>query len=294
MRILATRWFWYSILCLLFFAAYLLVSKLGVKTGLDDRAMFLLFIWGELPVALALLGARQFRLETPVWGIFHGLMIGVLGGAGQWAMLKALAVPDGNTSVISAVTGLYPMVTVVLAVCILRERLSGIQLSGLLLAGVAIVIFSLDPAASPIGRSLGGGSITAWGWPTAMVLAAWGAVGIFQKLATVFLSAEATLVWQTAGLLGYLPFFQPVQSLTEFPLAGLVYGLLGGATTSIGAWFLFAALRHGGKISLVAPIAALYPLIVIMLAPWVLHESITWIQSGGVLCALAAIVLLSM
>jgi drug/metabolite transporter (DMT)-like permease len=58
--------------------------------------------------------------------------------------------------------------------------------------------------------------------------------------------------------------------------------------------FLFAALKSGGKASVVTPFCALYPLVVVFLAPFVLNESITWFQGVGVLCALAAIVLLSM
>ena len=44
---------------------------------------------------------------------------------------------------ITAATALYPMFTVVLAVLVLRERLTGLQVVGLIFAGAAIVIFSL-------------------------------------------------------------------------------------------------------------------------------------------------------
>jgi len=73
----------------------------------------------------------------------------------------------------------------------------------------------------------------------------------------------------------------------------LVYGLLSGLLSTLGAWGLFAAMRYGGKASIVTPFSALYPLIVVVLSPFVLHESVTALQGLGVLCALIAVYLLS-
>ncbi len=49
----------------------------------------------------------------------------------------------GNTPVITAVVALYPMVTVLLAVQILRERLTRYQIVGLGFAALAIILFSI-------------------------------------------------------------------------------------------------------------------------------------------------------
>jgi len=292
--ILKARWLWYSVLCLLCFAAFLLVSKLGLKEGLPDATMFFLFIWGSLPVALALFASRRFRLEKSLRGAAHGTMIGLLGGAGQLAILIALAVPGGNTSVISALTGLYPMVTVVLAVLFLRERLIAIQVIGLAFATAAIVIFARDPSVPFSFDWTTATGVPGWFLPAAVVLVSWGVVGIFQKLATNHISAEFTLIWQTVGFCLFLPFVVPVEPLSAYPLRGVTYGLLAGALTNLGSLFLFAALRSGGKVAVVAPFCALYPLIVVFLAPFVLEESVTALQGIGVLCAVVAIVLLSL
>jgi transporter family protein len=52
-------------------------------------------------------------------------------------------------------------------------------------------------------------------------------------------------------------------------------------------------MKSGGKASIVAPFTALYPIVVVLLAPFVLHESITFLQTIGILCSLIAVVLLS-
>ncbi len=135
------KWFWYSSLCVLCWGGWALCSKLG-STEIPASAMQFIFTFGTLPVALALLVARSFKLEKSLKGIFYAVANGVLAGIGGLALFAAYR-SGGNTSVITAATALYPMITVVLAVLILRERLTKLQVVGLGFAAVAMVIFSL-------------------------------------------------------------------------------------------------------------------------------------------------------
>ena len=73
----------------------------------------------------------------------------------------------------------------------------------------------------------------------------------------------------------------------------LAWALLSGMLNALGAWALFVALKNGGKASIVAPLTALYPLVVIALVPLVLRESVTRLQFVGVASAQIAVVLLS-
>jgi transporter family protein len=135
--------------------------------------------------------------------------------------------------------------------------------------------------------------ISAWFFYAAVVLVAWGVVGIYQKLATNYISAESTLVWLIVGLLIFEPAVYPGKELFRYPTHGLVFGLLSGILGNLGAWGLFAAMKNGGKASIVAPFVALYPVVVVVLSPLVLHESVTPLDLAGVVCALVAVVLLS-
>ena len=138
---LKAKWFWYSILCILCWGAWALLSKLG-STEIPADSMQFLFTFGTLPVALALLVARRLKLENSRRGIFYAVANGVLSGIGGLAFFAAFR-SGGNTSVITAATSLYPMITVTLAVTVLRERLTWVQLLGLGFAAAAFVIFSL-------------------------------------------------------------------------------------------------------------------------------------------------------
>jgi len=138
---LKTRWFWYSILCVLCWGMWALLSKLGSRE-IPPETMQFLFTVGALPVGIALLLARRGNLEKSKKGISYAVLNGILSGVGGLTLFAAYHT-NGNTSLITVATSLYPMITVVLAVLILRERLTATQALGLAFAGVAIVLFSL-------------------------------------------------------------------------------------------------------------------------------------------------------
>lgn len=132
-----------------------------------------------------------------------------------------------------------------------------------------------------------------WLLYSAITVLAWGIVGLLQKLSTNYISAESSLIWLVAGFLLLEPLVYPGSAVLHYSGWNLTWALLSGVLNALGAWALFAALKSGGKASIVSPLTALYPLVVIMLVPFVLHESITGLQVVGVFCALIAVVLLS-
>jgi transporter family protein len=104
--------------------------------------MQFLFTVGMLPVGVALLVARQGKLEKSAKGISYAAVNGILAGVGGLTLFAAYHT-NSNTSLITVATALYPMITVVLAVLILRERLTATHSLGLAFAGGAIVLFAL-------------------------------------------------------------------------------------------------------------------------------------------------------
>ena len=118
-----------------------MLAKLGAEE-IPATTLQFIFPFGCLPVALALLGARRFKLERSLKGIFFSVLMGVLSGIGGLALFAAYRT-RGNTAVITAVTAMYPMVTVLLAITVLRERLTARQVAGLAFAAAAFIIFSV-------------------------------------------------------------------------------------------------------------------------------------------------------
>ena len=135
--------------------------------------------------------------------------------------------------------------------------------------------------------------IPSWFSPAVVVLLTWGLVGLLQKLSTNYLSAESALIWLVAGFFLLDPWLYPRESILDFSARSLLWTFLSALLNALGAWALLAAMKHGGKASIVVPLTALYPIVTIVLAPLVLHESISHSQQLGVICALAAVALLS-
>jgi bacterial/archaeal transporter family protein len=136
-------------------------------------------------------------------------------------------------------------------------------------------------------------SSSAWLWFSLMVLLSWGVLGVVQKMATNFISAESALVWSVVGFLILQPILYDGKSIFIYPTSALAWGVANGIFNALGALTLLLAMRSGGKASIVMPLTAMYPLVVVLLAPVVLHESITRLQAAGVACALVSVFLLS-
>ena len=120
-----------------------------------------------------------------------------------------------------------------------------------------------------------------WLWLSVLVLVSWGTLGLFQKLAMNYISASAALVWAAAGFFLLQPLLFPG------------WALLNGVFNGLGFLSLLAAMRHGGKASIVEPLTALYPVFVVLLAPALLHENIKPLHGLGIACAVIGGMLLS-
>jgi len=134
------RWFWCCVFCVACWVPWTFVSKLGSEQ-IPATTMQYLFNWGSIPVGLGFLVMQRFRIEKSPKGIAFGLTVGILSAVGQLALFAAFRY-SSNAAVVTVLTSLYPLVTVVLAVIVLRERLTKAQVLGLGFAAAAFVIFS--------------------------------------------------------------------------------------------------------------------------------------------------------
>ena len=98
-------------------------------------------IAGMLPVALGMLLPMRGKLDRNRGGVTYGLLCGIATGLGTLGYFAALR--EQNASVVTPLTGVFPVLTVVLAFVVLRERLNKVQMGGMLLALASIVILSI-------------------------------------------------------------------------------------------------------------------------------------------------------
>jgi transporter family protein len=139
------RWLTYSLLTIVCWGAWGAVSKVA-SDGVDANTNQVLFTIGLLP--LIVIAARSARPGSGAptqrrVGIAWAFLTGILGGTGNIAFFRALVV-GGQASIVVPVTALFPLVTVILALTFLRERLGRAQVAGLVLALVAIYLLSME------------------------------------------------------------------------------------------------------------------------------------------------------
>jgi transporter family protein len=139
MRVAGT-WFSYTLLTILFWSIWAILSKVAAAE-IPAMRLQLLFTLGNTLVLVVLLLKLRFRVERNRLGVLYGLLSGVFAGAGNIALYEAFR-RGGPLSVVVPLSALYPLVTVVLAVGILKERLNWRQRTGIGLAVLAVSVFS--------------------------------------------------------------------------------------------------------------------------------------------------------
>jgi transporter family protein len=133
-------WLRYALLGIFLWGLWGFLSKVGSDTA-SPVQMQILFTLGMLPVALGMLIQMRGKLDRDRVGMTFGLLCGIATGVGTLGYFAALR--DQNASVVTPLTGVFPVLTVILAFLILRERLNKVQMGGMLLALASIVILSI-------------------------------------------------------------------------------------------------------------------------------------------------------
>jgi transporter family protein len=132
-------WLFYSLLALLFWGFWAFLPKLATKT-LDPPTTLFFQQVGAMVMAACVLAAARFRLKIEPSGISWALLTGIVGVCGLLCFLQAAV--RYRLSVVVMLTALYPILTMILSVAILREKVTPLQGLGILLALCAIALMS--------------------------------------------------------------------------------------------------------------------------------------------------------
>ena len=249
--------------------------------GLKTRAAPVLTVLAvSQPVGLVLLGAIVLARWQPLPAglpILWAILGGIGGAIGIGALYQGLAV--GSMGIVAPITSTSPLIP--LAVGLSRgERPSATQFAGIALALIGVAFAGWEPGAPGTRRLLSAGAGLA-------ILAAvsFGSSQVALEAAANDDPYWATFILRVASCLFVL------LALTQRPpgrgpsgtwLVLIVIGLLDSSATE-----LFAVATTKGLLSVVSVLAALYPVLVAILARVVLHERLTVVQRGGALAAVA-------
>jgi transporter family protein len=212
------------------------------------------------------------------------LSAGVITSLGNVACYEALGA-GGKAAAVIPLTSLYPLVTVILALFLLREALNAIQWTGAGISLAALYCFNGAPGAA---------GLSPWLVIALAPIVLWGVAALLQKISTQHASSELATF---AFLLGFLPvgIATPLAHPMEWNLRAGTWALLLllGLFFALGNLTLMAAYASGGRAAVVTTMASLYSVVTIPLAVLALGESITAREGLGLALALAAVAALS-
>lgn len=279
------RWIVWTLLTLLSWGVWAILSKL-IGGGISDAHVQAISTLGILPILVALFAVKDC---APTGNRRQGILLAL--GSGIISCLGNIAFYDvlnrgAKAAAVIPLTDLYPVVTVLLAVPLLNERLNRLQWAGIVLSLGAIYLFHVSHEQSLVSE---------WLLLALVPIVLWGICGLMQKMSTHYISGRTSAIW---FLLAFIPvaaliaLFDPLP--TGIPARTWWIAAAVGFTLALGNLTILLAFASGGKASIIAPLAGLYPLVSIPLALALFGETLGPRESLGIVFALAAVVLLSL
>jgi drug/metabolite transporter (DMT)-like permease len=257
-----------------------------------QRAAALPVVWVSKLVSLPLLAIYLIATYVPMTriGLAWGCMAGVAGLVGLVLFYRALSA--GAMTVVAPVTGVTSAAIPVVFGLAWGERPSGARLLGIGCALLAIALVSIAPN-PPGGRQVVSLRLIA------VALGSGAGFGLFFILLAFADEAAGSSVglWPIAGSQLSSLIIGGLLILMAWPGpwprgVGLRFTMVAGpCDMTANALFLLAA--RSGDLSIVAPLAALYPVTTVMLALVIDHERLRGVQVAGLAFAVAALVLVS-
>jgi uncharacterized membrane protein len=280
-----TPWMRFSVLAILAYGVWGAISSLASQ-NVSPLTLQMVSTIGLFPVTLVLIFSKNIHVSVNrTRGILLAVLTGMIGGSGNLTLYQALRL-GGEASVVFPLTGMYPLVTLILARLLLKEKINRIQAVGVALAMIAIYLFSVPQ----VSRGFTGWRdlLSTWMVYALLTLFLFGLSCITQKFTTRYISDELSTIFFT---IGFIPLAIVIWLVGSPPwnlnAEDWVVGIAVGVLMAVGTLALFAALRRG-KASIVTPMTALYPLVTVILAVAFLNDRFDAMKIVAIAIALIA------
>ena len=132
-----------------------------------------------------------------------------------------------------------------------------------------------------------------WILPTFGAFMCWGLWSFIPKITTRYLEPKSAIVYEVLGgvLLAAIAVFV-LNVRPDIHPQGIALAITTGMLGFLGA-FCFLVAVSKGPVTIVATLSALYPIVSIMLAVVVLHETLSLRQCAGIALALLSVILVA-
>ncbi len=254
-------WLIYALVTTSFWGLWGALIELPEKAGFPATLGYCVWALTMIPPALVALRHINWKLDFDARSLWLGALIGFTGAGGQLILFQALRM--GPAYLVFPIISLSPVLTILMAYFLLKERATKPGWAGIALALFAIPLLSYqDPSNT-------GNDGIFWVALALLVFAAWGVQAYFMRLANTTMKAESIFFYMMLTGILLIPlavlmtdFSQPVNWGLNGPyLAALIQVL-----NSVGALTLVYAFRYG-KAIIVSPMTnAIAPVITVILS----------------------------
>lgn len=218
------------------------------------------------------------------------LLIITLAATGYTTLHYALS--KGKVALSGTVVSLYPIFTIALAYLFLDERLSSLQLLGVLVVMIASLFLAI-----PKNLDIKSIKNIDWFWWGSLAAVSIGSADFITKFSTNEIGAHTNIFYLAIiSILLTIPLYLidvKGRSLPKFSLKKFFPTTLGNIILWIGSLLFFLAFDYG-DVSLITPVSATYPAIMVLLAMIFLKEKLFRNQVVGIVLAIAGVFLVSL
>ncbi len=263
-----TNWLTYSILVVLFFGVWGAFIDIPDKNGFPATLGYVVWALTTIPVAMIALARNKWKLTTNKHSIFYGYLAGLLGSAGQ--LLLFIALKYAPAYLVFPLISLMPVVTVIMAILILKEKTGKFGWIGIILSIIAGYLLTYSPSDNQIAKGY------LWIILSVIILVLWGVQSFVLKVANNKTDAESIFFYMVTASLSLIPvalyltdFSHPIYWGFKGPYLAAIIQIL----NSFGAFFLVYAFRYG-KAIIVAPLTTTMPPVLTVLISLALYSVI--------------------
>ena len=256
----AKPWLLFAIVTTLFWGVWGAFIEIPEKAGFPATLGYSVWALTMIPCALAALKIINWKLEFDKRSIFLGSMVGFLGAGGQLILFQALR--SGPAYLVFPIISLYPGITIILGVWLLKEHAGRRSWAGITLALIAILLLSYQPPENSVDRGM------LWLFLAFFVFLFWGVQAYVMKFSNERMQAESIFFYMMATGVVLIPvallmtdFSQEINWGFRGPYLAAMIQVL----NAVGALMFVYAVRYG-KAIIVVPMTALAPVITIVLS----------------------------
>lgn len=254
-------WITFVIIHVIFMGVWGALIEIPEKNGFPATLGYVVWALTMIPAAIVALVINKWKLEYDKRSIFWGCLAGLLGAIGQLVLFFILKISPAY--LVFPLLSLTPVVTILLAVFLLKEKTSRAGWIGIIIAIVAILLLSYQPP----GNDNSNGYL--WMLLAAIPLLSWGAQGYVMRFANETMKAESIFFYMMISSIVLIPvalwmtdFSQPINWGFKGPyLAGLIQIL-----NAFGALCLVYAFRYGKAIIIAPMTTALSPVLTVIIS----------------------------